>query len=182
MHLVKNKYYHFYNRSNNKEVVFKENRNYLYFLIKYRKYLSNFVNTICYCLMPDHFHFLIKIVSEETDQIKTNIGILLSSYTKAINKSFNWTGSLFQEHTKAKLVEDEEYMWKLINYIHQNPLRKGLVDKINEWEFSSYKDLAGLRNGSLVDRSLYKTKFNSENEFRFFSSSKIEKFDYMFGD
>lgn len=131
--------------------------------------------------MPDHFHFLIKIVSEETDLLKTNIGILLSSYTKAMNKSYARTGSLFQNHTKAKLVGDEEYMWNLINYIHQNPVRRSLVNKIYEWNFSSYKDLAGLRNGSLVDRTLFKNKFNSEKEFIFFSSSKIEKFDYMFG-
>ena len=93
--------------------------------------------------MPTHFHFLIQIISEETDLVRNNIGILLSSYTKAINKVNNRNGSLFQNHTKAKVIEDDEYMWNLINYIHQNPLRNALVDKIEEWEFSSYQDIAG---------------------------------------
>jgi putative transposase len=132
--------------------------------------------------MPTHFHFLIQVKSEQSNLIKNNIGILLSSYTKAINKSYIRTGSLFQNHTKAKLIEDDNYLWNLINYIHQNPLRKGLVKKIDEWEFSSYRDLAGLRNGTLVDKSLFKDKFKSKSDFVFFSSIRIEKFDYMFGD
>ena len=180
MQLVQNKYYHLYNRSNNKEVVFKESRNYPYFLRKYGKYLSSFVNTICYCLMPTHFHFLIKIISDDSDLLRKNIGILLSSYTKAINKVNNRNGSLFQNHTKAKVIENDEYMWNLINYIHQNPLRKGLVENIDEWEFSSYRDIAGFRKGSLIDKNFYKTKFTSEKEFILFSSSKTEKIDYLF--
>ena len=132
--------------------------------------------------MPNHFHFLIQIKSEDTKRIKNNIGILLSSYTKAINKSKNRTGGLFQNHTKAKLIDDEKYMWDLMIYIHQNPLRNAMVKAISEWEFSSYRDLAGLRNGTLVDKSLISKKFRSTEEFILFSSTKIEKFDYMFND
>lgn len=119
--------------------------------------------------MPTHFHFLIYVNSVETDLIKKNIGILLSSYTKAINKAFSRTGSLFQNHTKTKLITDERYLFRLINYIHQNPLRTGLVKNIVDWEFSSYRDYIGKRKGTLIDKTLMQKEFNSIDEFILFS-------------
>ncbi len=154
MDLFPNKYFHLYNRSNNSEIVFKERENYMFFLRKYRQYLSEDVTTLSYCLMPTHFHFLIYVRSKETELIKKNIGILLSSYTKAINKAFSRTGSLFQNHTKTKLITDERYLLRLTNYIHQNPLRIGLVKNIVDWEFSSYRDYIGIRKGTLIDKTL----------------------------
>ena len=179
MDLFQNKYFHLYNRSNNREIVFKERKNYLFFLKKYRRYLSEHVNTLCYCLMPTHFHFLFYVKSKETELIKKNIGILLSSYTKAINKAFLRTGSLFQNHTKTKLITDERYLLTLTNYIHQNPLRIGLVKNIINWEFSSYRDYIGNRNGTLIDKSFIMKEINSIDEFILFSSQKIEKLNFL---
>ena len=65
-------YYHLYNRTNNDELLFKEKKNYLYFLGKYRHYLAEFVDTHAYCLMPTHFHFLIYIKSEDIANFKRN--------------------------------------------------------------------------------------------------------------
>lgn len=130
--------------------------------------------------MPTHFHFLIYVRSIETELIKKNIGILLSSYTKAINKSFSRTGSLFQNHTKTKLITDERYLLRLTNYIHQNPLRIGIVKNIVDWEFSSYRDYIGKRKGTLIDKALMRKEFNSVDEFILFSSKKIEKIDFLY--
>jgi len=129
--------------------------------------------------MPTHFHFLIYVRSKETELIKKNIGILLSSYTKAINKAFSRTGSLFQNHTKTKLITDERYLLTLTNYIHQNPLRLGLVKKLVDWEFSSYRDYIGKRNGNLIDKTFIMKEFNNNDEFIFFSSQKIEKLNFL---
>lgn len=153
MELEPNKYYHLYNRSNNHELLFRNRDNYIYFLEKYRKYISPFVNTIAYCLMPDHFHFSVYVKSNDSIKIKKSIGLLLSSYTKAINKSCSRVGSLFQQHAKTKLIEDENNLLTVVAYIHQNPLRKNLVSLIEEWEFSSYRDYVGLRDGSLIDKT-----------------------------
>jgi hypothetical protein len=120
--------------------------------------------------MPDHFHFLIYVKSVDVEIVKKNIGILLSSYTKAINKAYNRTGSLFQQHTKTKLLEDDNYLLTAIAYIHQNPFRQGLVENIEYWEFSSYKDYAGLRKGTLIEKSLVMSRFNSIEEFKFIQS------------
>jgi len=130
--------------------------------------------------MPTHFHFLIYVKAKETELIKKNIGILLSSYTKAINKAFSRTGSLFQNHTKTKLVTDERYLLTLTNYIHQNPLRIGIVKNIADWEFSSYRDYIGKRKGTLIDKTLIMKEFNSIDEFILFSSQKIDKVDFLY--
>ena len=144
--------------------------------------MGEYITTLSYCLMPTHFHFLIYIKSEETELIKKNIGILLSSYTKAINKAFSRTGSLFQNHTKTKLITNESYLLTLTNYIHQNPLRIGLVKNIVDWEFSSYRDYIGKRKGTLIDKTLIQKEFNSIDEFILFSSQKIDKVDFLYKD
>lgn len=180
MELETNKYYHLYNRSNNHELLFRNKDNYLYFLIKYRKYISPFVDTLAYCLMPDHFHFSVYVKSKDSILIKKSIGLLLSSYTKAINKSYSRVGSLFQQHTKTKLIEDENNLLTVIAYIHQNPLRKNLVSLIEEWEFSSYRDYVGLRDGSLINKTLIENRFSSIEAFKLFSLSKVEKNNFIY--
>jgi len=167
-------YYHLYNRTNNDELLFKEKKNYLYFLGKYRRYLAEFVDTHAYCLMPTHFHFLIYIKSEDIANFKRNLGILLSSYTKAINKKYGRHGSLFQQHTKMKIIYDESYLLTVMNYIHQNPVRHGLVERLEDWEFSSYPDLAGMRKGSLPKRDIIESRFGSVDEFKAFSEQLMK--------
>jgi len=179
MELETNKYYHLYNRSNNHELLFKNRDNYIYFLEKYRKYISPFVNTIAYCLMPDHFHFSVYVKSKDSILIKKSISLLLSSYTKAINKSYSRVGSLFQQHTKTKLIEDENNLLTVISYIHQNPKRKNLVSNLEDWEFSSYQDYTGLRNGTLVDKSFIGNKFTSIESFKLFSLTIVEKNNFI---
>ncbi len=180
MELEPNKYYHLYNQSNNRELLFRNRDNYLYFLSKYRKYLAPFCDTLAYCLMPDHFHFLVFVKSNNSLLIKKNIGLLLSSYTKAVNKSFSRIGSLFQQHTKTKLLIDEKYILMVIAYIHQNPLRKNLVTNLENWEFSSYQDYTGLREGTLVDKTFIQNKFSSIEAFKLFSLTKVEKNNFIY--
>lgn len=175
MHLKPEQIYHLYNRSNNTELLFKNEENYRYFLRKFKKRLENFLTVYAYCLMPTHFHFLIKVDAKEIDKLRKNIGIQLSSYTKAINKAFGRNGSLFQQHTKAKIVDDETYLLRLVTYIHQNPLRSGLVENLTTWKYSSYLDLAGYRNGTLVDHSVVNEYFASVEDFRAFSNQLIHK-------
>ncbi len=86
--------------------------------------------------------------------ISDKIGILLSSYTKAINKRYGRHGSLFQNHTNAKPVPSDRYLITLLTYIHQNPVRSKLVDKAEDWRFSSYQDYIDLRKGTLPKKEL----------------------------
>ena len=76
---------------------------------------------------------------------------MLSSYAKAINNQEKRVGSLFQQNTKRKLLVKESSQFNCFHYIHQNPVKSGLVERTKDWEMSSYKDYAGLRKGSLCD-------------------------------
>lgn len=81
--------------------------------------------------------------------------MLLSSYAQAFNKQINRTGSLFRQRTKSKLLdESKNYPYICFNYVHQNPMVAGLVSKMEDWEFSSFQDYTGMRNGTLCDKTL----------------------------
>ena len=130
--------------------------------------------------MPNHFHFLVQVRPDaDIIQLKKNFGLLLSSYTKAINKANSRVGSLFQQHSKSKEFSEDKNLINVINYIHQNPLRKNLVKNIEDWEFSSYRDYADLRSGTLVTKEFVSRFFHSVEEFKFFSIRKAEKFNFL---
>ena len=174
------KYYHFYNRSNNNEIVFKEDRNYRFFLERYKEYTEQYLSTIAYCLMPTHFHFLIKITSTDIVALKKNIAALLSGYTKALNKSIERHGSLFQPHSKAKEIDDEAYLLTLISYIHQNPLRAGLVNHSEKWNYSSYPELIGMKQGTFVDQSFIRQYFPTVEGFKKYSEEIVSAVKYKY--
>lgn len=156
--------FHIYNRGNNRQTIFFERENYLYFLFKIRKYLLPHCEILSYCLMPNHFHLLIyadertvqtvKIGNNDINVLSYGFQNLLSSYTKAINRKFERTGSLFTQNTKAKALASMPDGYICLKYIHQNPLKAGLVQDMKEWGFSSYQDYAGIRNGSLCNQVL----------------------------
>jgi putative transposase len=148
--------YHVYNRGNNHQTVFFTYANYLLFLRKWRAFVAPHVDTFAYCLMPNHFHFLIRTADElPPNAVNQGIGTLLSSYTQAVNQSQGRSGSLFQQHTKAKNLSegDAAYALTCFHYIHQNPYAAGLVNEMERWEFGSFKDYAGLRNGTLCNQT-----------------------------
>jgi putative transposase len=167
-------YYHVYNRSNAHEVVFRTEENYRYFLKKYRTMLETYIDTIAYCLIPTHFHALIRIKSEADGDIGAVVGKLLSSYTRAFNIAFQRHGSLFQQHTKAILIDNERYITAVLVYIHNNPVRAGLVSKPEEWKFSSFQDYCGLRDGTLPKKELVSQYFSTTEEFQRFSMQMNE--------
>jgi len=169
--------YHVYNRGNNSQTIFFEEDNYFYFLNKMRRHLLPHSDILAWCLMPNHFHWMIHIRGNSesglSTQLNRNIGILLRSYTRAINNKYGKTGSLFQPKTKAKNLNPSEtdnnyYPLTCFLYIHQNPLRAGLVTQIGDWKFSSFKDYAKIRSGTLCNRELTRHLLNlpdSSEEF-----------------
>ncbi|MDO5523430.1 MAG: transposase [Bacteroidia bacterium] len=132
--------YHIYNRSN--EVVFEDRANYIFFLQKVRKHIMPCAHILCYCLMPNHFHFIVKVKKEgavffvnnrvnEMQRLTRAFGTVLSSYTQAINTKKKRRGSLFAHKTRAKLLNDtkNDYAFSCFMYVHQNPILAHLVNK-----------------------------------------------------
>jgi putative transposase len=171
MHLIAGEFYHIYNRGNNKQIIFFTDDNYLFFLKKIREQLLPVADIVAYCLIPNHFHILIRATEESIKERKSfggkpmqefayRIGIMLSSYTQAVNKMNKTSGSLFQQKTKAKLLAEEinnnqvSYLEHCFFYIHQNPLTAGLVKHLSDWKFSSCLDYSERRNGTLCNKKL----------------------------
>jgi len=178
-------YYHLYNRGNNRQAVFFERENYLYFLRGIGKYLCPHVDVLAYCLMPTHYHILARVKpeaqQEQTSEVlKTSevsgeeISLQVSrgmqrfgiSYTKAINKRFARVGALFQGQFRGKPVRDYAHLLNLCVYIHANPVKDGLAGMPEEWEFSNYLEWMGLRDGMPVDREFIRENFGSPAEYR----------------
>jgi REP element-mobilizing transposase RayT len=166
----------------------------LYFLKKYRYYLDEFFETIGYCLMPTHFHFLVRVKdqlnssddSKSSDESNPNkfslaiskqIAILLRSYSRAFNKMWSRHGNLFNQKTNAKPVPSDRYMISLLTYIHQNPVRSGLAEKAEEWKFSSYQDYIDMREGTLPSTDLILGMIKKE-ELREFTDTLIRESNY----
>jgi REP element-mobilizing transposase RayT len=171
--------YHVFNRGNNKENIFKEEKNYTYFLSLIEKYLFPVSEIYAFCLLKNHFHLALRIKDEEflEDKYKTKTYLpfsnLFNAYTKAINKSYNRTGSLFQEHLHRKRVEDDDYLMQLIAYIHLNPVKHGFSNDFKSYPYSSYKyylDLTGF--GNLLGLKI----FNGEYVMSLFGD--VSNFEY----
>jgi REP element-mobilizing transposase RayT len=133
--------YHIYNRGNNQQRIFLQEKNYGFFMSKAWRELNEQLDFLAYCLMPNHFHFLVYTKpSFELAKFSSGMRTLLSSYTRAIQKQQGFTGSLFQQNTKYKELNDDEYALTCFHYIHQNPLKARLVSRIEDWPHHSFDE------------------------------------------
>ena len=152
--------YHLFNRGINGEDIFKENRNYYYFLQKYKEYCSCILETYAYALLKNHFHLLVKvkenIVVTRKDgkgEIKLNaakqLGHFFNCYAQSVNTGIKRHGKLFEEPFSRKEVDSENYFTSLIYYIHFNPQHHEFVDDFRNWEFTSYHSFLRNKNDFL---------------------------------
>ena len=199
MQLEKGHIYHIYNQGNNKRKIFFDRENYLFFLRKTRIYILHYGDILAWSLMPNHFHLMVYVreveISLESESssigvvlnnadakrrtLNQSIGIMLRSYSQAVNRQQKFSGKLIREKTKAECIDcpngiapsffNENSVTKIIitnplqqypqicfDYIHQNPVKASLVKNITDWEFSSAMDYAGQRNGKLINKNVAK--------------------------
>jgi putative transposase len=163
--LIEGQYFHIYNRGVNGESIFKEKRNYYYFLQQYVFYCSEVFETYAYALLNNHFHLLVYIkenveVSKNNGDgtIKLNASKQLShffnSYAQSINKANNRTRPLFESPFERKLVDDDSYITSLIYYCHYNPQLHEFVDDFKSWEFTSYQTILSNDNTLLASQKI----------------------------
>jgi len=151
-------YYHIYNRANNSMPLFYNNTNYFLFLKFIRIYLENYAEVLAYCLIPNHFHLLIKttrkLIIQENEDLKTItdlevIGAKVSEqfrqmfikYAYIIKSQENIKGSIFQKPFKRVLIESESQLLKTLFYIHYNPVKHNVRSDYTIYQYSSYKAL-----------------------------------------
>ncbi len=160
-------YYHIYNRGANRERIFFSADNYLYFLKLLKKYSQKFqITIIAYCLMPNHYHFLLRQDGEIT--ISHFIGVLFNAYAQALNKQANRSGALFEGRFKDVHVDNDAYLLHLCRYIHGNPVKAGLVTMLEEWPYSNFLEWVGERPGTLVDYDFINAFFPNRHDYKEF--------------
>ena len=161
---VSGNFYHVWTHANGTENIFRERENYRYFLSKYSFYLSPVVETLAYCLMPNHFHFMIQVLeSPEVDTGKA-FGNLLNSYAQAYNKKYQRKRSLFSQNLNRRKIETDGYFTRCVTYIHQNPSHHGFVRDFRKWEYSSWNAIVSNRP-SKVARAIVLEWFGGINSF-----------------
>lgn len=184
--LYPGKFYHVYNRGIDGCTLFHDKGNYRFFLSRYADYMPAVVDTYAWCLMPNHFHFLIgvKDVShlQNAKHLLQNAKYLndpsaafqrlFTSYSKALNKQQGRHGSLFEKPFRRIEVNSSLYQKQLVVYIHNNPIHHGFVISPEEWEFSSFHNF--IHNEiSLVRIPDVIEWFEDEENFRFMHKQKI---------
>ncbi len=193
--LVTGEYYHIFNRGSEKRHIFTKPRDYKRFLQTFYYYqftgpkqsfskfaksnLSSFkpdqekklVDILCYCLMPNHFHFLVK-------QLRDNgISIFLSqisnSYTKYFNTKYTRVGALLQGVFKAVRIETDEQLIHTSRYIHINPVVSGLVKMPEDYSWSSYNQYISVPPGILAIEEILNF-FTSPRKYQKFVEAQID--------
>ncbi len=151
-------FYHIYNRGNGCDIFFEE-RNYSYFLKQYQKYITPVAETYAYCLLKNHFHFLVRI--RDTPEVLKNSEVLaettpvqqfsnfFNSYAKSINKAYDRSGSLFENRFGRLLVDSDAYFVHLVSYIHRNPQKHGFIDNFRRHRYSSYRAILHQRESQV---------------------------------
>jgi putative transposase len=199
MHFELGHLYHIYNRGNNSQTIFYNRENSLFFLKKIKQYISPYADILAWVLMPNHFHLMVyvnavvidvndthntesltlsetlSIMAPKLRSFNDSIGIMLRTYSRAIQKQEQMIGSLFQEHTKAIcltkpeeinfswfyedyelqdnwMIDREDYASVCFQYIHENPVKSRLCKSVADWEFSSAPDYFGNRKGKLINK------------------------------
>lgn len=192
--MLADNFYHTYNRANGNEKLFLTEDNYYYFLKQFTKYITPIANIYAYCLIPNHFHFVVKIKPEEKlksffkDKLSKgskasnekdlqgfqNLGGLISqqfsnffnSYSKAFNKMYNRTGSLFVPNFKKKIITDEIYLQQVILYVHLNPIKHKVSKAFSNYPYSSYSSILSNKL-ILIKRNEVISLFDDEDNFKF---------------
>ncbi len=163
----KGMYYHIYNRGAHQTSIFREPKNYLFVIAKVKEYSQlNNLSMISYNLMPTHYHFLTR---QDGDEPAGSLPqFVFNSYSKAYNKMYDHSGTLFEGRFKAKPVQASSYLLHLCRYIHGNPVKDGLVTNPADWPYSNYLEWIGERSGSLVDREFINDQFDNPEEYKKF--------------
>lgn len=126
------------------------------------------VQVVAYCLMPNHYHLLINL---REAKLSAAMHRFTMSYTNAINRRYQRCGALFQGRFQTRLVDSEAYLLQLTRYIHLNPVKAGLVQRTEDWEFSSYQDYVDLRRGTLPQRDVVLQQVGTVSAYRQFVES-----------
>jgi REP element-mobilizing transposase RayT len=166
-------YYHVYNRGVNRQRIFANDGNYRFLLRRAKSYLRDYdLSVIAYCLMPNHYHFLLRPGGDEA--LSRFIQRLFNSYSQAFNRQQGRSGTLFEGRAKSILVDEEGYILHLCRYIHLNPVKSQLVEHPHEWPYCNYLEWVEQRPGTLVDRAFVEAYLPTPADYELLVTADID--------
>ena len=170
--LIEDSYYHIYNCGNNKENLFIDDENYSYSLKLIKKYLLDTCDILSYCLLKNHFHLIIKTKPHvESKIISQSFSNLFNAYSKAINKKYGRSGSLFKDRFSRIKIDNEDYLKSLVIYIHTNPVHHNFTDNFRTYKYSSFMAFISDRP-TLLQRVFVIRLFEDKENFIFVHNNK----------
>jgi REP element-mobilizing transposase RayT len=176
-----NNFYHIYNRSIGKDLLFNNHLDYHYFISKMKRYILPYAKIYSYCLIPNHFHLLIRIkdakdlpTGPHTITLDQAFKNFFNSYTRSYNISHKRIGRLFQQGYKCKLIDSENYLLWIIFYIHRNPIHHKLTQDCSTWEYSSYNDILHEKNYK-ISQHIFEL-YGSKNAFIEFTEELAKEY------
>ena len=171
-------YYHIYNRGSNRQHIFREHENYSFLLRLLKMYaLKLDVAVIAYCLMPNHYHLLVR--QEGATAARLLPQYVFNSYAKAFNRRYGRSGTLFEGPFKAIHIDRQEHLIHLCRYMHGNPVKDGMVATPEQWPYSNYLEWIGERAGTLFEPEFVKQNFVTGAEYRRFVYAYLEDADVL---
>lgn len=192
--LVNDQVYHIFNRGVAKMPIFTDKRDYTRFLesIYYYQFqgpkpqfsqLNRFkdfkfennkkiVEVLCYCLMPNHYHFLVKQLQD--NGISEFINKISNSYTKFFNTKHSRVGPLLQGQFKAVRIESDEQLVHVSRYIHLNPVAGFIAKDLKEYIWSSYLSYIGLYANKIVSQELVLSLFKEKQKYEQFVFDQVD--------
>jgi putative transposase len=183
-------FFHIYNRGNDGIRIFYNEENYSYFLWKFDEYMSKFISVYSYCLLTNHFHFLIKVKSEENvlkaakeqnnyrriidKAIKEKEDVVAAivseqfrrffmAYSKAVNNQADRHGSLFTKRFRRIAIKDENYLKRVVFYIYNNPVHHKVSEKLENYKWSTYPKILSAKKTLLMKNEVIEWFGGKEN-------------------
>lgn len=203
--LQPNSSYHIFNHANGFENIFTEDENYRFFIEKYQQYILPIAETYAYCLLPNHFHLVVRIRRKEileevfrnfkstnfskvqnfgkvevTDNmieyyISKQFANLFSCYTQSFNKVNKRRGSLFLKNFRREPIENKAYFLNAVIYTHRNPVHHAFCDRYTDWSYTSFCEIKE-RNSHMIEVDKLLRMFGGRESFIDLHEQSANKF------
>ena len=168
--------YHIYNKAVGNELLFRTEKDYYFFLNKYERFILPYTEIYSYCLIPNHFHFLLRI--KNLDEINKPCDIdrafanFFISYSRSYNNAHKRLGRLFCQPYKRIVVEDEDYLRTLVCYIHRNPIHHGYSDTYKDWKYSSFSAFQSGKKTKVTTKKVIDYFYSNSDFLEFHDDNK----------
>lgn len=167
--------YHIYNRGLNHQKVFFREKDYHLFLERFTYFLVDYCDLYAYCLLPNHYHFVLRVNDENGDKFSRQIGSFIVSYTNKVNLRKDRNGGLFMKPFRRILVDRDDYLKRLIFYVNHNAAKHDLVKNFRDYRFGSYPAMLSDEE-TIVARDKVFQIFNDKSEFVEYHNFRHEDF------